>query len=43
MPLLPQAEKTSILNANVIDLQWITERTCGIWSNGHGDGKFSDD
>lgn len=40
MHLLPQTEKTSILNANLIDLQWITERTCGIWSNGHNDGKL---
>lgn len=33
--MLPQSERTAILNANVIDLQWITERSSGIWSVGY--------
>lgn len=32
LPMLPQAEKIAMLNANVIDLQWITDRTSGIWT-----------
>ncbi len=38
LPMLPQAEKVAILNANVIDLQWITDRTSGIWTTSHMDG-----
>ncbi|XP_070136486.1 protein furry isoform X3 [Drosophila bipectinata] len=34
LPLLPQTEKTAILNANCIDLQWIAERTSGVWLAG---------
>ncbi|XP_064544555.1 protein furry isoform X5 [Drosophila montana] len=37
LPLLPQAEKTAILNANCIDLQWIAERSSGVWLAGHTD------
>lgn len=33
--MLPQSERTAILNANVIDLQWITDRSSGIWSVGY--------
>lgn len=33
--MLPQSEKTAILNANLIDLQWITDRSSGIWSVGY--------
>lgn len=32
--MLPQADKTAILNANVIDLQWIADRSGGIWTTG---------
>lgn len=39
MPMLSQADKTAILNANVIDLQWIADRTGGIWTTGHIEGK----
>ncbi|KAG5678891.1 hypothetical protein PVAND_008517 [Polypedilum vanderplanki] len=35
MHLLPQSERTAILNANVIDLQWIVERNSSIWSIGY--------
>lgn len=35
MPMLPQSERTAILNANVIDLQWIIERNSNIWSVGY--------
>lgn len=35
MPLLPQSERTAILNANVIDLQFIIERNSNIWSIGY--------
>lgn len=38
MPMLSQADKTAILNANVIDLQWIADRTGGIWTTGHIEG-----
>lgn len=41
LPLLPQAEKTAILNANCIDLQWIAERSSGVWLAGLTDGKAS--
>ncbi|CAD7002946.1 unnamed protein product [Ceratitis capitata] len=34
LPHLPPSEKTAILNANAIDLQWITERTSGVWMAG---------
>ncbi|XP_055840446.1 protein furry isoform X2 [Episyrphus balteatus] len=34
LPHLPQAEKTAILNANAIDLQWIAERSSGAWLAG---------
>ncbi|XP_060657765.1 protein furry isoform X8 [Drosophila nasuta] len=34
LPQLPQAEKTAILNANCIDLQWIAERSSGVWLAG---------
>jgi len=36
--MLPQADKTALLNANVIDLQWIADRTSGIWTTGYLDG-----
>lgn len=39
LPLLPQTEKTAILNANCIDLQWIAERTSGVWLAGLTDGE----
>lgn len=32
--MLPQSERTAILNANVIDLQWIIERNSSVWSIG---------
>jgi hypothetical protein len=32
--MLPQSERTAILNANVIDLQWIIERNSSVWSVG---------
>lgn len=35
MHVLPQSERTAILNANVIDLQWIIERNSSIWSIGY--------
>ncbi|KMY98701.1 protein furry isoform X14 [Drosophila simulans] len=34
LPQLPQTEKTAILNANCIDLQWIAERSSGVWLAG---------
>ncbi|KAM8710624.1 hypothetical protein ACLKA7_017276 [Drosophila subpalustris] len=34
LPQLPQAEKTAVLNANCIDLQWIAERSSGVWLAG---------
>lgn len=40
LPMLPQAEKIAMLNANVIDLQWITDRTSGIWTTSHMDGLY---
>lgn len=33
--MLPQSERTAILNANVIDLQWIIDRNSSIWSIGY--------
>jgi len=38
LPMLPQTEKTAILNANCIDLQWIAERSSGVWLAGLTDG-----
>lgn len=40
LPHLPQTEKTAILNATQIDLQWIAERSSGVWLGGLTDGKF---
>ncbi|XP_058987593.1 protein furry isoform X2 [Musca domestica] len=34
LPHLPQTEKTAILNATQIDLQWIVERSSGVWLGG---------
>lgn len=34
MHMLPQSERTAILNANFIDLQWIIDRNSAIWSVG---------
>lgn len=31
LPYLPQTEKTAVLNATGIDLQWITDRTSSVW------------
>ncbi|XP_055625091.1 protein furry isoform X2 [Toxorhynchites rutilus septentrionalis] len=33
--MLPQADRSAMLNANVIDLQWIVERNSGVWTVGH--------
>ena len=33
--MLPQSERTAILNANVIDLQWIIDRNSSVWSIGY--------
>lgn len=33
--MLPQSERTAILNANIIDLQWIIERNSSVWSIGY--------
>ena len=41
LPHLPQAEKTAILNANIIDLQWIAERNSGVWLAGLTDGSLT--
>ncbi|XP_055323770.1 protein furry isoform X11 [Sitodiplosis mosellana] len=35
LPILPQVDRMAMLNANVIDLQWIAERTGGHWISGH--------
>lgn len=40
MHMLPPSERTAVLNANIIDLQWITERSSGIWSVGHVEESF---
>lgn len=40
LPILPQVDRMAMLNANVIDLQWITERTGGHWISGHVEGKI---
>ncbi|KAL9906690.1 microtubule binding protein furry isoform 3-T3 [Glossina fuscipes fuscipes] len=37
LPHLPQTEKTAILNATQIDLQWIAERSSGVWLGGQTD------
>lgn len=41
LPILPQVDRMAMLNANVIDLQWIADRTGGIWTSGHIEGKAS--
>ncbi|XP_049295872.1 protein furry isoform X4 [Anopheles funestus] len=33
--MLPQTDRTAMLNANVIDLQWIVDRNSGVWTTGH--------
>lgn len=33
--MLPQSERTAILNANIIDLQWIIDRNSSVWSVGY--------
>lgn len=38
--MLPQSERTAILNANVIDLQWIIERNSSVWSIGYVEDSF---
>lgn len=38
LPVLPQVDRTAMLNANVIDLQWIADRTGGHWITGHVEG-----
>lgn len=38
--MLPQSERTAILNANVIDLQWIIERNSSVWSIGYVEESF---
>lgn len=38
LPILPQVDRMAMLNANVIDLQWIAERTGGHWISGHVEG-----
>lgn len=35
LPILPQVDRMAMLNANVIDLQWIADRTGGHWITGH--------
>lgn len=32
--MLPQSERTAILNSTVIDLQWIIDRNSSVWSVG---------
>lgn len=39
LPILPQVDRTAMLNANVIDLQWISERTGNHWITSHLEGK----
>lgn len=41
LPILPQVDRTAMLNANIIDLQWIADRTGGHWITGHIDGKMT--
>lgn len=38
LPILPQVDRMAMLNANVIDLQWIAERAGGHWISGHVEG-----
>lgn len=38
LPMLPQVDRMAILNANVIDLQWIADRSGGIWNTGSVEG-----
>lgn len=38
LPILPQVDRMAILNANIIDLQWIADRTGGHWIAGHVEG-----
>ncbi|XP_058831171.1 protein furry isoform X4 [Topomyia yanbarensis] len=33
--MLPQADRTAMLNANLIDLQWIVDRNSGVWTVGN--------
>ncbi|XP_052897869.1 protein furry isoform X2 [Anopheles moucheti] len=33
--MLPQTDRTAMLNANLIDLQWIVDRNSGVWTTGH--------
>lgn len=40
LPMLPQIDRMAMLNANVIDLQWIADRSGGIWTTGHIEGEF---
>ncbi|XP_055383655.1 protein furry isoform X2 [Condylostylus longicornis] len=37
IPHLPQTEKIAIMNATTVDLQWITERSSGVWASGYTD------
>lgn len=39
LPMLPQVDRMAMLNANVIDLQWIADRNGGIWTTGNVEGK----
>lgn len=41
LPILPQVDRMAMLNANVIDLQWIADRTGCHWITGHVEGKNS--
>lgn len=43
LPILPQVDRMAMLNANVIDLQWIAERTGGHWISGHVEGSIDVD
>lgn len=38
LPILPQVDRMAMLSANVIDLQWIADRTGGHWISGHIEG-----
>jgi hypothetical protein len=33
--MLPQADKTALMSANIVDLQWIIDRNSGVWTTGH--------
>lgn len=39
--MLPQVDRMAMLNANVIDLQWIADRSSGIWTTGNVEGDDS--